>query len=83
MINIKKDWRWMDSNKETAYKEDEWCEYGGLPSPKAYDQSNIVEEHPYYDSQSKKDSFMIASIAMMGVILMVVGLVIYNLIWIQ
>lgn len=63
MINIGKEWRWMDdkdSTKEgegalssqppkatrenstnhpkenTILKEDEWCHYGGLPSPKAY-----------------------------------------------
>ena len=23
-------------NKPTILKEDEWCHYGGLPSPKAY-----------------------------------------------
>ena len=24
------------SKKDTGLKEDEWCHYGGLPSPKAY-----------------------------------------------
>ena len=24
------------SNKPSTLKEDEWCHYGGLPSPKAY-----------------------------------------------
>lgn len=63
MINIGKEWRWMDDKditkegegalssqppkatraistnhpkENTILKEEEWCHYGGLPSPKAY-----------------------------------------------
>ena len=28
---------WCDNNNRQIYKEEEWCEYGGLPSPKAYE----------------------------------------------
>ena len=28
---------WCDMNNKQIYREEEWCEYGGLPSPKAYE----------------------------------------------
>ena len=64
MINFKKEWRWME--------DDKWDHYSGLPSPKAY------EDHPYYDSKSKKQSYTIAVVSMMAAIVLVIGLAIYE-----
>lgn len=36
MINIKKEWRWMD--------DDKWDHYSGLPSPAAYEQEESEGE---------------------------------------
>ena len=49
MVNIGKEWRWMDDKEnnskdnkkskvenKSTFKEEEWCHYGGLPSPMAY-----------------------------------------------
>ena len=34
--------------------------------------------HPYYDSKSKKSSYTIAVISMMGAIILIIGLAIYQ-----
>jgi hypothetical protein len=36
MVNEEDYMQWKIKNNK-AYNEDEWCEYGGLPSPKAYE----------------------------------------------
>ena len=36
LINKPDYYHWCEMNNKT-YKEEEWCEYGGLPSPKAYE----------------------------------------------
>lgn len=40
-------------------------------------------EHPYYDSKSKKQSYTIAVISMLIVIIMIAGMVIYQRIYIN
>jgi len=42
MINIKKEWRWM--NEEEFNKVLPWDNYSGLPSPRAYEQEESEGE---------------------------------------
>ena len=38
MLNLKK-LKMKKNNQMFDYEEDEWCNYAGMPSPKAYDKS--------------------------------------------
>ena len=38
MINIEKEWRWMDEENEIKeIDDDKWDHYSGLPNPKWYE----------------------------------------------
>ena len=39
MINIGKEWRWMDDeDKVEQIEDDQWDYYSGLPNPKWYEE---------------------------------------------
>lgn len=39
MINIAKEWRWMDDEEEVEkIEDDKWDHYSGLPNPKWYEK---------------------------------------------
>jgi len=38
MINVGKEWRWMEDEEIKEIDDDKWDHYSGLPNPKWYEE---------------------------------------------
>jgi len=71
--------RKINNKKDRPYTmmEGRTKEWGRLSSPEQGDSrkfTNPSTDHPYYDRKSKEDSFKIAVIAVIGIIVLLIGM---------